>query len=138
MMSDNDLCVTQGAVYGKCVTATTTGRQELKKDLCAKEFEALKSCFTNAVGGKTISHHCPAGLYNHSLISFFHYRPRKEPNKEGILDCCKETLSQTSTHNNTHLTLLVKCSFCYFSNVSAVPVTYVNKRLFIFTHINRR
>uniref|UniRef100_A0A3P8UBG9 NADH:ubiquinone oxidoreductase complex assembly factor 8 n=1 Tax=Cynoglossus semilaevis TaxID=244447 RepID=A0A3P8UBG9_CYNSE len=41
-------CAEEGAVYGKCVTATTTGRQELKKDLCAKEFEALKSCFTNA------------------------------------------------------------------------------------------
>ncbi|KAF0025253.1 hypothetical protein F2P81_022134 [Scophthalmus maximus] len=34
--------------YGKCVAGTTTGRQELKKDVCAKEFEALKTCFTNA------------------------------------------------------------------------------------------
>lgn len=41
--------VHQATAYGKCVAATTTGRQELKKDLCAKEFEALKTCFTNAV-----------------------------------------------------------------------------------------
>lgn len=42
----------QAAAYGKCVAATTTGKQELKKDLCAKEFEALKTCFTNAVSDK--------------------------------------------------------------------------------------
>ncbi|KAM6897131.1 NADH dehydrogenase [ubiquinone] 1 alpha subcomplex assembly factor 8 [Xenentodon cancila] len=41
-------CSDEAAVYGKCVAATTTGKQELKKDLCAKEFEALKTCFTNA------------------------------------------------------------------------------------------
>uniref|UniRef100_A0A4W5KP05 NADH:ubiquinone oxidoreductase complex assembly factor 8 n=1 Tax=Hucho hucho TaxID=62062 RepID=A0A4W5KP05_9TELE len=35
------------AVYGKCVTATTTGRQELRKDLCVKEFNAL-TCFVTA------------------------------------------------------------------------------------------
>ncbi|XP_005721728.1 NADH dehydrogenase [ubiquinone] 1 alpha subcomplex assembly factor 8 [Pundamilia nyererei] len=41
-------CANEAAVYGKCVAATTTGTQELRKDLCAKEFEALKICFTNA------------------------------------------------------------------------------------------
>ncbi|KAK2820779.1 hypothetical protein Q5P01_023738 [Channa striata] len=41
-------CTGEAAAYGKCVAATTTDRQELKKDLCAKEFEALKTCFTNA------------------------------------------------------------------------------------------
>ncbi|KAK5617401.1 hypothetical protein CRENBAI_006540 [Crenichthys baileyi] len=41
-------CAEEAAVYGKCVAATTAGKQELKKDLCAKEFEALKTCFTNA------------------------------------------------------------------------------------------
>ncbi|XP_023140778.1 NADH dehydrogenase [ubiquinone] 1 alpha subcomplex assembly factor 8 [Amphiprion ocellaris] len=41
-------CADEAAVYGKCVAATTTGKQELKKDLCVKEFEALKTCFTNA------------------------------------------------------------------------------------------
>ncbi|KAK7919805.1 hypothetical protein WMY93_011089 [Mugilogobius chulae] len=41
-------CSLEAAAYGKCVAATTTSKQELKKDLCAKEFEALKTCFTNA------------------------------------------------------------------------------------------
>ncbi|KAK0149154.1 NADH dehydrogenase [ubiquinone] 1 alpha subcomplex assembly factor 8 [Merluccius polli] len=39
------------SAYGKCVVATTTNKQELKKDLCVKEFEALKACFLKAVGG---------------------------------------------------------------------------------------
>ncbi|XP_069012020.1 NADH dehydrogenase [ubiquinone] 1 alpha subcomplex assembly factor 8 [Embiotoca jacksoni] len=42
-------CADEAAVYGTCVAATTTGKQELRKDLCVKEFEALKTCFTNAV-----------------------------------------------------------------------------------------
>ncbi|XP_005812360.1 NADH dehydrogenase [ubiquinone] 1 alpha subcomplex assembly factor 8 [Xiphophorus maculatus] len=47
-------CADEAAVYGKCVAATaTTGKQELKKDLCATEFEALKTCFTNAAKKKT-------------------------------------------------------------------------------------
>ncbi|XP_034050608.1 NADH dehydrogenase [ubiquinone] 1 alpha subcomplex assembly factor 8 [Thalassophryne amazonica] len=41
-------CAPESAAYGKCVAATTTSRHDLKKDLCAKEFEALKTCFTNA------------------------------------------------------------------------------------------
>uniref|UniRef100_K7GH87 NADH:ubiquinone oxidoreductase complex assembly factor 8 n=1 Tax=Pelodiscus sinensis TaxID=13735 RepID=K7GH87_PELSI len=41
-------CVLQAAAYGKCVAATTAGRAELRKDACAKEFEALKECFTKA------------------------------------------------------------------------------------------
>uniref|UniRef100_A0A8C7ZD96 NADH:ubiquinone oxidoreductase complex assembly factor 8 n=1 Tax=Oryzias sinensis TaxID=183150 RepID=A0A8C7ZD96_9TELE len=41
-------CADEAAAYGKCVAATTAGRQELKKDLCAKEFEALKTCFVKA------------------------------------------------------------------------------------------
>ncbi|CAK6964069.1 NADH dehydrogenase 1 alpha subcomplex assembly factor 8 [Scomber japonicus] [Scomber scombrus] len=45
-------CAGEAAVYGKCVTATTTGRQELQKDLCVKEFQALKSCFANAAKKK--------------------------------------------------------------------------------------
>lgn len=43
------VCVCQAAAYGKCVAATTTGRQELKKDACSKEFGALKTCFMDAV-----------------------------------------------------------------------------------------
>ncbi|XP_038831370.1 NADH dehydrogenase [ubiquinone] 1 alpha subcomplex assembly factor 8 isoform X1 [Salvelinus namaycush] len=30
-------CSGEAAAYGKCVTATTTGRQELRKDLCGQE-----------------------------------------------------------------------------------------------------
>lgn len=32
----------QGAVYGKCVAANY---QNAKKDMCAKEFMALKDCY---------------------------------------------------------------------------------------------
>ncbi|KAI9518562.1 hypothetical protein NQZ68_035932 [Dissostichus eleginoides] len=45
-------CSPEAATYGKCVSASTTGRQELKKDMCAKEFQALKTCFTNAAKRK--------------------------------------------------------------------------------------
>ncbi|XP_061562457.1 NADH dehydrogenase [ubiquinone] 1 alpha subcomplex assembly factor 8 [Phyllopteryx taeniolatus] len=41
-------CTEEATAYGKCVAATTTSRQELKKDHCAKEFAALKTCFANA------------------------------------------------------------------------------------------
>ncbi|KAF7657516.1 hypothetical protein LDENG_00026320 [Lucifuga dentata] len=41
-------CTAEAAAYGKCVAGSTTGRQELQKDLCSKEFEALKTCFVNA------------------------------------------------------------------------------------------
>ncbi|XP_023849198.1 NADH dehydrogenase [ubiquinone] 1 alpha subcomplex assembly factor 8 isoform X2 [Salvelinus namaycush] len=41
-------CSGEAAAYGKCVTATTTGRQELRKDLCGKEFDTLKTCFVTA------------------------------------------------------------------------------------------
>ncbi|CDQ92623.1 NADH dehydrogenase [ubiquinone] 1 alpha subcomplex assembly factor 8 [Oncorhynchus nerka] len=41
-------CSGEAAAYGKCVTATTTGRQELRKDLCVKEFDALKTCIVTA------------------------------------------------------------------------------------------
>ncbi|XP_029977574.1 NADH dehydrogenase [ubiquinone] 1 alpha subcomplex assembly factor 8 [Sphaeramia orbicularis] len=45
-------CTMEATAYGKCVAATTTSRQELKKDLCVKEFEALKTCFVNAAKKK--------------------------------------------------------------------------------------
>ncbi|XP_066560575.1 NADH dehydrogenase [ubiquinone] 1 alpha subcomplex assembly factor 8 [Amia ocellicauda] len=42
-------CGAEAAAYGKCVSATTTtGTQELRKGLCAREFEALKRCFVSA------------------------------------------------------------------------------------------
>lgn len=74
----------QAAAYGKCVTATTTGRQELRKDLCGKEFDALKTCFVTAVSGIL-------QVFHHFLLHFFclwcinsidliilSYRPRRE------------------------------------------------------------
>lgn len=36
------LTLAQGAVYGKCVAASF---QNVKKDMCAKEFMALKDCY---------------------------------------------------------------------------------------------
>ncbi|XP_051523044.1 NADH dehydrogenase [ubiquinone] 1 alpha subcomplex assembly factor 8 [Myxocyprinus asiaticus] len=41
-------CSAEAAAYGKCVSTTTIGKQELTKNMCAKEFEALKSCFESA------------------------------------------------------------------------------------------
>uniref|UniRef100_A0A452GIK4 Uncharacterized protein n=1 Tax=Gopherus agassizii TaxID=38772 RepID=A0A452GIK4_9SAUR len=41
-------CRDQAGAYGRCVAATTTGHTELRKDVCRKEFEALKQCFTQA------------------------------------------------------------------------------------------
>uniref|UniRef100_A0A8C4Y767 Uncharacterized protein n=1 Tax=Gopherus evgoodei TaxID=1825980 RepID=A0A8C4Y767_9SAUR len=32
----------QAAAYGKCVAAMTTGHIKMQKDVCMKEFEALK------------------------------------------------------------------------------------------------
>uniref|UniRef100_A0A671PVM1 NADH:ubiquinone oxidoreductase complex assembly factor 8 n=1 Tax=Sinocyclocheilus anshuiensis TaxID=1608454 RepID=A0A671PVM1_9TELE len=36
------------AAYGKCVASTNTGKQELTKNMCVKEFEVLKICFQSA------------------------------------------------------------------------------------------
>ncbi|TNN74609.1 putative protein C17orf89 [Liparis tanakae] len=52
LIQDELVSVLQAATYGKCVAATTTGKQELRKDMCAKEFEALKTCFTAAAKKK--------------------------------------------------------------------------------------
>ncbi|XP_069055859.1 NADH dehydrogenase [ubiquinone] 1 alpha subcomplex assembly factor 8 [Pleurodeles waltl] len=41
-------CGPEAISYGKCVAATTTGKVELQKDACAKQFEALKTCFQKA------------------------------------------------------------------------------------------
>ncbi|CAG04425.1 unnamed protein product [Tetraodon nigroviridis] len=45
-------CSLEAAAYGKCVAATTTGTRELKKDVCSKEFGALKTCFMDAAKKK--------------------------------------------------------------------------------------
>ncbi|KAJ8263788.1 hypothetical protein GJAV_G00141290 [Gymnothorax javanicus] len=41
-------CSSEAAAYGRCVSATTRSKQELRRDLCAAEFNALKKCFTAA------------------------------------------------------------------------------------------
>ncbi|KAM5213549.1 NADH dehydrogenase [ubiquinone] 1 alpha subcomplex assembly factor 8 isoform 1-T1 [Hipposideros larvatus] len=38
----------QAAAYGRCVQASTAPDGRLTKDLCAQEFEALRSCFAAA------------------------------------------------------------------------------------------
>ncbi|XP_045630978.1 NADH dehydrogenase [ubiquinone] 1 alpha subcomplex assembly factor 8 isoform X2 [Ursus americanus] len=43
-------CGAEAAAYGRCVQASTTPGGRLTKDLCAQEFEALRSCFAAAVG----------------------------------------------------------------------------------------
>uniref|UniRef100_A0A8C5KRU9 NADH:ubiquinone oxidoreductase complex assembly factor 8 n=1 Tax=Jaculus jaculus TaxID=51337 RepID=A0A8C5KRU9_JACJA len=45
-------CGAEAAAYGRCVQASTAPGGHLRKDLCAPEFEALRSCFAAAVSGK--------------------------------------------------------------------------------------
>ncbi|XP_063473449.1 NADH dehydrogenase [ubiquinone] 1 alpha subcomplex assembly factor 8 isoform X1 [Symphalangus syndactylus] len=45
-------CGAEAAAYGRCVQASTAPGGRLSKDLCAREFEALRSCFAAAVGGR--------------------------------------------------------------------------------------
>uniref|UniRef100_A0A673VBB7 NADH:ubiquinone oxidoreductase complex assembly factor 8 n=1 Tax=Suricata suricatta TaxID=37032 RepID=A0A673VBB7_SURSU len=46
------VCRAEAAAYGRCVQASTAPGGRLMKDLCAQEFEALRSCFA-AAGKKT-------------------------------------------------------------------------------------
>ncbi|XP_045839997.1 NADH dehydrogenase [ubiquinone] 1 alpha subcomplex assembly factor 8 isoform X1 [Meles meles] len=41
-------CGAEAAAYGRCVQASTAPGGRLTKDLCAREFEALRSCFAAA------------------------------------------------------------------------------------------
>uniref|UniRef100_H0Y218 NADH:ubiquinone oxidoreductase complex assembly factor 8 n=2 Tax=Otolemur garnettii TaxID=30611 RepID=H0Y218_OTOGA len=41
-------CGGQAAAYGRCVQASTAPGGSLSKDLCAREFKALRSCFVAA------------------------------------------------------------------------------------------
>ncbi|EAW89639.1 hCG19906, isoform CRA_a [Homo sapiens] len=45
-------CGAEAAAYGRCVQASTAPGGRLSKDFCAREFEALRSCFAAAVGGR--------------------------------------------------------------------------------------
>ncbi|XP_052615813.1 NADH dehydrogenase [ubiquinone] 1 alpha subcomplex assembly factor 8 isoform X1 [Peromyscus californicus insignis] len=38
----------QASAYGRCVQASTAPGGRLRKDLCVREFEALRSCFAAA------------------------------------------------------------------------------------------
>lgn len=67
----------QAAAYGKCVTATITGTQELKKDVCSKEFGALKTCFMNAVSDSRKHSTEVTGFKR----LFIYCRQRKRPNE---------------------------------------------------------
>ncbi|XP_068920210.1 NADH dehydrogenase [ubiquinone] 1 alpha subcomplex assembly factor 8 [Petaurus breviceps papuanus] len=42
-------CGVEAAAYGKCVQAATAPGQDLRRNLCAKEFEALRNCFVAVV-----------------------------------------------------------------------------------------
>uniref|UniRef100_A0A2R9AQN2 NADH:ubiquinone oxidoreductase complex assembly factor 8 n=1 Tax=Pan paniscus TaxID=9597 RepID=A0A2R9AQN2_PANPA len=45
------------AAYGRCVQASTAPGGRLSKDFCAREFEALRSCFA-AAAKKTLEGGC--------------------------------------------------------------------------------
>ncbi|XP_040495972.1 NADH dehydrogenase [ubiquinone] 1 alpha subcomplex assembly factor 8 isoform X2 [Ursus maritimus] len=73
------------AAYGRCVQASTTPGGRLTKDLCAQEFEALRSCFAAAVdsdprriGCRASESLCispaPAEVKNHSVWSKWVWR----------------------------------------------------------------
>lgn len=55
------LVPSQAVAYGKCVQASTAPGGRLSKDLCAREFAALRSCFVTAVGGRCPFPALPAG-----------------------------------------------------------------------------
>ncbi|VTJ57834.1 Hypothetical predicted protein [Marmota monax] len=54
-------CGAEAAAYGRCVQASTAPGGRLSKDVCAREFEALRSCFAAAVGGRDPSPNPPQG-----------------------------------------------------------------------------
>ncbi|XP_008826887.1 NADH dehydrogenase [ubiquinone] 1 alpha subcomplex assembly factor 8 [Nannospalax galili] len=41
-------CGAEATAYGRCVQAATAPGGSLRKNLCAREFEALRSCFAAA------------------------------------------------------------------------------------------
>ncbi|KAL1779476.1 NADH dehydrogenase [ubiquinone] 1 alpha subcomplex assembly factor 8 [Sigmodon hispidus] len=41
-------CGAEASAYGRCVQASTAPGGRLSKDLCMREFEALRSCFAAA------------------------------------------------------------------------------------------
>lgn len=51
----------QASAYGQCVQASTAPGGRLSKNLCVREFEALRSCFAAAVGGRVPAASSPSG-----------------------------------------------------------------------------
>ncbi|XP_074081040.1 NADH dehydrogenase [ubiquinone] 1 alpha subcomplex assembly factor 8 [Macrotis lagotis] len=47
-------CGVEATAYGKCVQAATAPGGDLRKNQCAKEFEALRNCFM-AAAKKTLN-----------------------------------------------------------------------------------
>ncbi|XP_011372003.1 NADH dehydrogenase [ubiquinone] 1 alpha subcomplex assembly factor 8 [Pteropus medius] len=58
-------CGAEAAAYGRCVQASMAPGGRLRKDLCAQEFQALRSCFA-AAAKKTLNRghqeRCPPQL----------------------------------------------------------------------------
>ncbi|XP_072208395.1 NADH dehydrogenase [ubiquinone] 1 alpha subcomplex assembly factor 8 [Excalfactoria chinensis] len=43
-------CGEQAAAYGRCVAAASAGSAELRRDVCLREFRALRECCAKEVG----------------------------------------------------------------------------------------
>ncbi|XP_052543752.1 NADH dehydrogenase [ubiquinone] 1 alpha subcomplex assembly factor 8 isoform X2 [Tympanuchus pallidicinctus] len=41
-------CGEQASAYGRCVAAASAGSVELRRDVCLREFQALRECFARA------------------------------------------------------------------------------------------
>ncbi|XP_055509957.1 NADH dehydrogenase [ubiquinone] 1 alpha subcomplex assembly factor 8 [Leucoraja erinacea] len=39
-------CSEEASAYGRCVATIVQENQDLRKNMCAKEFQAFKKCFT--------------------------------------------------------------------------------------------
>lgn len=60
----------QAAAYGRCVQASMAPGGRLRKDLCAQEFQALRSCFAAAVSGRPHPD-APPSPVSGDLLAFF-------------------------------------------------------------------
>ncbi|KAM7334692.1 hypothetical protein ACRRTK_008012 [Alexandromys fortis] len=61
-------CGAEASAYGRCVQASTAPGGRLRKDLCAREFEALRSCFAAAVGGRDPPRRPDGGTCGHRRL----------------------------------------------------------------------
>ncbi|KAM5149790.1 NADH dehydrogenase [ubiquinone] 1 alpha subcomplex assembly factor 8 isoform 1-T2 [Callospermophilus lateralis] len=72
-------CAAEAAAYGRCVQASTAPGGRLSKDVCAREFEALRSCFAAARRdlAKLLRLALDSQSSCFSLLSNWDYRPRE-------------------------------------------------------------